>query len=307
MKAKQLLKDIYLRCKFYKLHGSSNLNKKSIVFLMDDDYHKSHPGLVDRFKAIIGLYYLALQNERDFYLCYNTPFKLQKYLVPNEVDWQIERSDLCKNIFTTGLLNYDVKRGIPRLRNNLSEYHCYYYLGHNLIRELKPENWKKEWHDLFGQLFKPSDYLEKLLKENVPGFDYISVHFRFVNSLDKFEDGVNNQLSEAEQVELIEKCLKQLEEIQRNNALPICVFSDSSRFLKIVKDKGYYILNNAEQIGHISFSGSDETYDKTFIDFFAIANSKKVYAIRGKSLYNSVYPEYAAVVGGVEFEIHQIN
>lgn len=307
MKFKRFLKNVYLRCKYYKPFGKSKLSKESVVLIMDGDYHKSHPGLVDRFKAIIGVYYLALQDDRDFFLYFNTPFRLQKYLVPNEVNWEIERSEVCKNCFKTGLLNYDVKFGIPSLDRCKREYHCYYYLGHNIIRERKPVGWEEEWNELFNRLFKCSDHLNQLLEDNLPKFDYISVHFRFVNALDEFEEGVNNQLSEMKQTELIDTCLRKLAAIKQTSSWPICVFSDSSRFLNIAKENGYYILNNANQIGHISYADSDNVHDKTFIDFFAIARSKKVYAIRGEYLYNSVYPQYAAIVGGVEFEVHQIS
>lgn len=302
------IKNIYLRLKFYGLGNKSILKNNSVVFIMDKDYHKIHPGLVDRFKAIIGVYYIAKMNNRDFYLCYNTPFRLEKYLLPTKVNWNIDRKKISHCIFDTRLLKYDAKAEVPVLNNSIKEYHCYSYLGFNILREQHHKKWEEEWHDLFWELFQISPYLKKKMEDCAPTTDYVAVHLRFVNALDNFESGYDNQLDDEEKTKLIDNCLKKLEEIRRqNNTKEIYVFSDSKRFIKIAEKNGYKALKGIDNVGHITFSNSDDTYDKTFIDFFSLSRAEEVYAIRGGALYNSVYPQYASIVGGAKFTVVSID
>ena len=304
---KNILKNIYVKFKFYSFFLDWGETSDDIVLIMDKGYHKTHPGLVDRFKVIVGIYYLAKINNRPFKLYFNEPFDLSVYLVPNKVDWKIEKNKWSRNIFKTSVFTYDVKRAIPEFKNKHKSYHCYYYFGHNVLRELNIYNWMRQWHILFNELFTCSSYLQNLLDKNLPKDPYVAVHFRFVNALQNFESGYDNRLDELDKKRLVELCIEAILMIEKSENKRVCVFSDSSLFLSIAKEHGFYVLDGVDDIGHITFSKNNSVYDKTFVDFYAIADSDKVYAVHGNALYNSVFPQYAALVGGKDFIIYSID
>ena len=297
---RRYLRSVYVRGKFYHLHRSPSICDNMLLMIIKDGYRKKHPGLVDRFKAIIGLYYIAKQNRRNFKLIFTTPFDLSEYLVPNETNWIINTCDIDYNILQTKLLEYNAFKQVPMLNPKVKQYHCYFYEGFNILQKNNISNWKDEWRRLFCELFKPSNRLESLLMEMLPIDSYVAVHFRFVNALDNFEKGYNNYISKSEQDVLIAQCMEKLLKIRENEQTAIYVFSDSSRFLKIAENSGYKTLGT-ENIGHVSFESERESYDRTFVDFFAISKATKVYAVHGSVLYNSVFPCYAAIVGNAPY------
>ena len=159
------------------------------------------------------------------------------------------------------------------------------------------DGWESKWKELFFELFTPSEHLQKLLKERSIEGEYAAVHIRFVNALDPFEEEYGSHLSDREKEDLIKQCLSALRDIrQAEMDRRIIVFSDSVRFLERAKSNGFSTLD-LSGIGHISFSKNELIHDKTFIDFFAMAKAEKVYSIRGRNLYNSVFSRYAAVIG----------
>lgn len=126
------------------------------------------------------------------------------------------------------------------------------------------------------------------------------MHLRFVNALEHFEDGFSNSITKEEQEKLIQDCLKTLAEIQHNHKEPLVLFSDSNIFIEKARQKGYRSLQG--KIGHISFKNNAETELKTFLDFYAISQSKKVYTIVKPHMYTTVFSYYAAIIGDVEQE-----
>ena len=83
---------------------------------------------------------------------------------------------------------------------------------------------------------------------------------------------------------------------------PIYVFSDSKRVVGICVAKGYHRILGGK-IGHVSFADSESSEDKTMLDFiFTMSRNEKVYAVLLPHMYGSVFFQYAAVVGGADFE-----
>ena len=78
--------------------------------------------------------------------------------------------------------------------------------------------------------------------------------------------------------------------------MPIIVFSDSNRFKEIADENGYQVLKG--EVEHISFTNNEDAIMKTFVDFYVIGRSKKVYRARAKELYGTVFSYYAALAGG---------
>lgn len=290
-------KSMILRFTQYK-KGQSNNQCGEVMFIAKDTPVLKYPGLVDRLKAIIGTYYIAKKNDMSFSIYHTSSFLLEKYLVPNIVDWKCKKELYwTKNV---RFFEYDGRKELPVL-DPQNRYHCWFFTGYDILEKNNIIDWENQWGILFHELFRPSEYLANLLRRYKPNEPYIAVHIRFVNALEHFEDGYDNNLSEKQQKVLIEKCLKQLSEIHNKDARLMIIFSDSIRFLRIAESKGYKTLGT-QNIGHISFSESSEVYDKTFLDFFAIANAEKLYSIKGGPLYNSVFPKYAAMVNNIEHE-----
>lgn len=301
---KQWIKNAYIRLRFYGL-GSEHPEGNQLIFFVQDGYPQPHPGLVDRFKAVVGQYYIAKQNGFEFRLVYDSPFELEKYLQPNICQWN-QTGSVSKRGKDVKLFRYGGFRDIPKLSKEIPQYHCYYYEGLNILRSANIVNWERKWGELYRELFRPSDYLESLLKKYIPERPYIAVHTRFVNALENFEKGYESYLTEKEKEELIQKCLKAIGEIVGSEKKDIYVFSDSIRFLKEVQKAGYQTLP-IENIGHISFQTDESVHDKTFIDFYVMSLSDKVYSLQGKNVYASVFSQYASIVGDKEYEIKQID
>ena len=62
MRLRALLREAYIKIRFYRPWGGDAALKGGLFFFIGDGYHKVHPGLADRFKAIVGLYDIAVQN-----------------------------------------------------------------------------------------------------------------------------------------------------------------------------------------------------------------------------------------------------
>ena len=75
-------RNTWLRLRYYRLKPQTGVLQHAVIMFIDDKYFMwHHPGLVDRFKAIVGLYYLATMNKRVFKLQFSEPFMLEKYLL----------------------------------------------------------------------------------------------------------------------------------------------------------------------------------------------------------------------------------
>lgn len=287
------------RITMYDLFDLSRGGQK-IIFFFDD--RRGHPGLVDRLKAIIGLYYIAKCNNLEFKLSNFT--WLEKYLVPNKVNWKIQDAQRLRSMLNVKLLNYDPLAKVPT--NLRGEYHVYNYSGKNILETNNIENWRKIWHESFVELFKLTAHTQSIIeRQNLSENEYIAVHIRFVNALTLTEPHFPQRPLEGEErKELIRSCLNKLAEIQTSSNLPVCVFSDTKSFLEIAKEKDFIISEG--DIGNISYNNSEEVMDKTFQDLLVMSRAKKIVRFRNKHLYESAYSKYAAIIGAKEYEIIEV-
>ena len=51
----------------------------------------------------------------------------------------------------------------------------------------------------------------------------------------------------------------------------------------------------------------DETYEKTFLDLYGIANASHIYLIKDSRMFKSGFPYMASKIGNVKFEIIEIE
>lgn len=291
---------------FYFNHfrfSGKKIEGNTLFFVIDPKQH--HPGLADRLKVICCIYYIAKINDFKFKLIFDAPFKLQDYLVCNKVDWYASIDDIQFSFKTTRMLAYNGMGKIPTLRKKINQYVIYYYIGRDILNTNKINNHDEILRNCFHELFKPSEILENSLKNMcLTPKQYNAVHLRFVNALEKFEDGVYNCLSVKEQELLINKCLNCLKDIKENCKKDIVVFSDSNRFLSIAKKNGYKVLDGT--VSHISFNNNNDAVLKTFTDFYMISRSDKVYRIISKEMYGTTFSLYASIFGNCEFKTIRI-
>ncbi len=285
----------------FKMEKLKRPSEKCMYFWIDPTM--KHPGLTDRFKAAVNVYYIAKVNNLKFKLIFDSPFNLSDYLIPaqKELDWRADVSCLSFVYPSSKMFSYNGQNDIPKLSNNINQYICRNYIGYDMLLINKVENYEKVWGECFRELFKPSDRLNlELLKTGLIERSYVSVHFRFVNALEKFEEGYYNELSIGEQEALIDRCLNALDVVKKREQSPVVVFSDSNRFRNIARQNGYIILDG--KVGHVSFVHDDNVVMKTFVDYITLGRSKKVYRACAKELYGTVFSFYAALSGGAELE-----
>ncbi len=89
----------------------------------------------------------------------------------------------------------------------------------------------------------------------------------------------------------------------------VLLFSDSIRFIEFVKRES--IKNSEMNISivpgvpaHSDRSGNDEeTYLKTFLDFYFLSETKQIFLFKTGKMYASAFSKYAAIVSGSPFHL----
>lgn len=299
-----LFKEFKLYRRKYSLSLDKSVKGNTLFFIVDSSVTQT--GTADRFKAIVGLYYIAKVNGFDFKIIYEYPFKLQDYFLPNKVDWLSSEDEISYSLKNSRIISLTGFK-LLKLNKKIRQYHVYLYKGVDLLEQLKIPNWESVWHELFNELFTMSSHSLDLLKlQPIYGEEYISVHLRFMNALDNVEKGVHNQLNERDKQTLIDNCLSYIKKIEQENCgKKIVVFSDSNTFIKVSLDNNLIVLPGV--VGHIVFNTSNEVIEKSFVDFLSIMHSLKVYNVMFSGMQASGFSKYAALAGGCPFVFKQIN
>lgn len=299
-------------CKAYKLsqerlkEGYTNNstaqkpNKKRVVVIYDNK--KRSFGFADRLRSIISIYKTSRELGLEFKILFTKPFKLSRYLAPNEVDWEIEPEELCYNLRDTDICCLEMRTGTDyeirqnekwfrkEFKKNYSEFH---------VRTNAAYSYNYNFAQLFSTLFKPSPLLLDLIQSHIDilGREYISASFRFLELLGDFNEpnGSSVHLNEKEREMLIKRNIEQIEKLHnRHPGIHILVNSDSSTFLEYADrlEYTYVVKGNIEHVDNATNLAAD-AHDKTLTDFFMIANAKEIYLFITGSMYNSNFP-YAA-------------
>lgn len=288
----------------------SNHPNKTIVTMIDGKIR--HGGLADRLRNVIGVYYHCLQYGYNYKIYWKYPFKLTNYLIPNEVNWEIQENEI----------SYNIKDAIPQvyyaywidktfgtksekdtkkiLNANYKQIHFYGYL--HTPTQL--------YGTLFNKLFKISPRLQSEIELYTKplGHEYISITFRFQNLLGDFKEADYPTLDESSQQELINKCKQKLSEIVIDKTQKVLVTSDSTKFLSEVSSFPFVYIVSGELTHMDYFSAQSKTKDeyeihkKAFIDFFMISNAKKIYLLQTGSMFHSLFPYTAALIGNKEYQ-----
>lgn len=290
--------------------------KREVVVMVDGKL--PHGGLTDRIRNILSIYSYCKTNEIPFKVYYNYPVPLTCYLVPNNYDWEIKTEDLSYHILgyqevvlyvnelpgtgewkSTRARDYNNSLHLTTLDQVLSnkrrrQYHIY---GNAYFSRGK-------YKSLFEELFKPSAYLVKKLEALHILFSepYESVTLRFQMLLGDLEEGAFEVLEKQQQEELIEKCIKKIDELWRDKYFStpkILVTSDSSRFVSHIslKEYVYTIPGRMEHMDH-THNPDLEMNAKPFLDLFLLMKSKRLTQLITGKMYKSGFPAFAAELGG---------
>lgn len=300
-----------VQCKLRSKYYSAKLpdSKKTAICMIDGVVN--HGGLTDRLQGILSTYYICEQLGINFKIYFISPFNLNDYLVPNEVQWQISVADIYyDNQTSTPIYIRNIKgkqerkryeKFRERLRNSqMSQLHVYSNL------KCFPDNY---YSYLFGRLFKPSEalkheidfHLNKIKKQ------YISLTFRFQQLLGDFKEGDFKTLSLEERNHLIKACISIVENLYiENMGMYSCILvtSDSSTFLKEILHLPYIYIIPGEVV-HMAytFNSAFDVYLKSFLDLYMIANASEIYSVKIGPMYDSGFPRFASKIYGRPFHL----
>lgn len=299
---RDIMRKYYTRC--------SDETLPSGVIVMVDGRRELQGGLTDRLRGIASVFSYCEEKGIPFFLHFTHPFRLEKYLRPNEVDWRISESDIC----------YDACRAKVCLLNNTEIPGIYHRLclerwvgdskrwtgrdGRQLHIYTNSDSGDKDFRRCFHRLFKPGVQLQEAIdyhKGRIGG-RYISISYRFTTLLGDFKDTVNTPLSAGEQKTLIAKCLEAVSAIASSAPSHdrILVTADSEKFLReVARLPRVYVIPGS--VGHFDHGSDEETEMKTFIDYLMIAGAEAVYLARSGKMYRSGFAGHAAMIGGKPF------
>ncbi|MDR1675169.1 MAG: hypothetical protein LBR86_01680 [Tannerella sp.] len=297
----------YVYRKKFTRRKAGNHTPSLVVFFVDG--YMIHGGLGDRLKGIISTYAVCKVKSLPFRICFDTPFALQDYLVPNRYDWipkpgeRIVFSRKCAKI--VNVHNHPKSNalfGLPQ--DSPIQYHVY---GNMNILDRINERFAVDfkWADLFDELFRPSDLLAESVGEHLRriGGPYLSLHFRFQQLLGDFRDPDCETLPVAERERLICQCLDYVSKMQQQVSSKILVLSDSSTWIKRLEEKALENVHTLPgEVVHMDYAGKDDRHLKTFLDFFMLRQSVKIVAVVAGRMRISEFPRYAALSAGIPYE-----
>jgi len=309
-KEDKLLKPLYTTV------ASRARNKKPIIIAMVDG-KVSHGGLGDRIHGILSLYLLSKEFGLDFKINFCTPFELKDYFIPNEYDWTILREDISYNVDdSTPAWIYCVNKKYGKSRTYENEYQ------HKLFQKLLTERHFKQYHfytngqwaqretytQLFHQLFKPAESLQKAIveNENSIGSDYVAMVFRFQQLLGDFKESNSpDPLNEDERRALIDKCMNKIKSLhtERYPNKKVLVTSDSGNFLKDIDELDFvYVIPG--KVVHLAYT-IEKNYDlhlKSFIDLMVIADAEKIFLLVTDQMFHSGFAQSASYINNKAYE-----
>lgn len=294
---------------YSKKKKRSSIAKKRVVCIYDGKIAAF--GLADRLRGIISTFIICERYNYEFKILFSDPFPLERYLIPKQIDWRITANELNYNLEETDICLIDSMNGnayeaqkqerwfINELKKDYKEFH---------IRTNAHFSYNYDYAEYFSKLFTPSPLLIKLMTKHteILGNNYISTSFRFLDLLGDFNETnkIGYIISNRERKALINSNIEQLKQLYWNNpCVKILVNSDSRTFLNEANKLEFtYIIPG--DISHID-SGDKvdvDTHDKTFTDFYMIANAAKIYLFKTGKMHNSGFPYAAALLYRKPFE-----
>jgi hypothetical protein len=319
-KYKKKVKRMFVKVKLLfqycnKISFSNSFERKQIIVVLDGKIH--HGGLVDRLKGIVSFYQIAKEVDADFKIYFKHPFELSLFLESNQLIWNASEEDLKWNPLDTKILylndDFEINPKEFILKSNKRKFIVYANIDYSnkiyAASDLKVQN--DLWRTSFQELFRKSSYLETALLEAKPNKKSIAIHTRFTSILGDFKDSTKREVSALRKKEIIEALKMSILQIEKENPeKEICIFSDSILFLNEIKLNTHFkVFEGIPK--HIDFDkkkqNSIDEHQKTFTDFFTIAQSEMVFLLKTKEMHNSAFGKYAAIIGSCDFKIVSIE
>ncbi|MEL1252670.1 hypothetical protein AAEO57_02680 [Flavobacterium sp. DGU38] len=302
LKIKQLiLFNYYIR----RISFFSKQEKRQIIICFDGKV--PHGGLVDRLKGIISFYEVSKLIHSDFKILFDHPFELESFLIPNKIDWKINKTEIRYNVFSTKIFylvnNFNINPLELIERTNAKT--ILIYCNVDYLTTLYKENDSQEinliWRKNYLELFKPSDYLLSNVMK-LSKTERIVIHTRFTSLMGDFKDTTKIELKNQEKDNLIQKVISKIEEVSKEYPEEIkYVLSDSETFLNYIRAKTNYKTLEGMPY-HLENNKSNKEYHlKTFLDFYFIIESGTVCFVKIDQMYNSSFSKYASIIGGNKF------
>lgn len=275
-------------------------DKKRIVFMIDGK--TPHGGLSDRLRGLFSVYHYCINNDIDFKVCWDYPFKLQEYLAP-KIDWVIDKRELSYNKRETAFsffnsysfMNNDETNYFKLLFTNKIEHHVYSNVT------LHEELFKRYFNELFTLDVRLESAVKKCLNEI--GGRYVSCTFRFIGLLGDFNENVARRVnSEEEKTGYIKKGISAIQKLKKEHpeVKKVLVTADSPLFLKEASKIPYvYIIPGT--VAHMDNVEEDDygVHLKSFLDFILISKALKCYSFTtGRMFAQTKFAKTAALVGG---------
>lgn len=281
-------------------------NDEKVVICLFEGLVRSG-GLADRFRGILSTFYVCKKLNLKFKLYYIYPFSLNNYVVPNLYDWTINEKDIKHDIPSDSIIVLDTTEDSVFQKSKQEKYlmkHLRECVGQTHVYTNASFSYDKNYHILFNELFKPSDRLQNAIDNQLRliGSRYVSVSCRFLDLLGDFNEtyGYNICLLDSEKENLLISLLRKIEKIHsQNEGLRVLINSDSRTFLNYVTqhtDYTYVIPGEITHIDNQKFDDNYEKYEKTFLDFFMIANADHIYTLKTGRMHNTGYPYAASFV-----------
>lgn len=284
--------------------GSAQPSPQTLIFMADGKW--MHGGLTDRLRGMASAFDFAQSHHLQFKIYHTSPFPLQEILLPNKVNWFIDKSEISYNraVAKPALLYREDFENIRALERQLDASHKQFHL-YSCVDTLGDTFAKRFW-----ELFKPSPLLqEELDRYSEMLGNYVAYSFRFQNLLGDFSEFTFKELPAQAKQELLNAALQSLQRViadcTRQN-LKILVTADSPIFLEEAAKFSEVVTVKGKSV-HIDFDKSRNANDylKSFTEYFLIAKAQKALLYRNKKFntYPSNFPKYAAALGGVPFEV----
>lgn len=297
----------------YSPTNSRCSNKEKEVVVMVDG-KMPHGGLSDRLRGIVSVYSICKEMHLAFKVFFNSPFRLDDFLSPNNArltDWRMDEKDVCHNseeafpMFcgTNGThVEWPFQRRwfLDNFRREAKQIHVY---TNALLKD------RRVFHDCFHELFKMTPPLEEAVarvREEMGG-NYISMTCRFQQLLGDFKEGDYETLPEEQQEILMENALSEMDEIHAAYAKgrDVLLTSDSMRFLAYAKERRGYVHTIAGELVHMDYSAdsSQAKHLKSFTDLMVLSEADVIFLLKSPKMYNSGFPRLASMIGDKPFKL----
>ena len=294
---------LYEKKKLGKCIGSK---EKKVVYMQLKETTFSG-GLSDRFRGIVSVYKMCREQGLKFKVHFDG-MDLTDYLDVADYDWQISDDEICydcSRVYPCTILTYH-----SNLNDQLQKWaqnkflRCYLKKNYGQIHVYtNMATAEDEYGRLFRELFKPTAELQKLIdyhKNQLCG-GYDAVVFRMRQLFGDFVDG-GYTLPENERKLYMDRCLRFVKQ-HIVNGKKLLVTSDSKSLLdEIAKIDGAYVIPG--EVVHVGFTlnAQKAIYMKSFVDYFVLADARKITLVRDQRMYHSGFAKRAALLNGAEYK-----